>query len=84
MTPADLLAGADSPLVIADRGGLRFVLLNRPAARNALTRAMRADFARLLAEAEADDSVTALVLTGAGGCFSAGVDLKDRIPGAAP
>lgn len=61
---------------------MRFVVLNRPDARNALTRAMRVEFARLLLEADADAAVGAMVLTGAGGCFSAGVDLKDRVPGA--
>ncbi|PTR12572.1 MULTISPECIES: enoyl-CoA hydratase-related protein [unclassified Novosphingobium] len=81
---ADLLAGSVEPLVIADRGRIRFLVLNRPAARNALTRAMRADFARLLAEADVSADIDALVLTGAGGCFSGGVDLKDRIPGAPP
>jgi enoyl-CoA hydratase len=79
-----LLAGSTDPIVVADAGGIRFILLNRPAARNALTRAMRADFGRLLAEADGDETVSGLVLTGAGGTFSAGVDLKDRVPGAPP
>ena len=72
-----LLDGSDEPIVVADRERVRFVILNRPAARNALTRAMRADFARLLALADADPAIDALVLTGAGRCFSGGVDLKD-------
>ena len=80
----DLIAGADAPIVVADRARVRFIVLNRPAARNALTRAMRADFSGVLAAADADDGVDAVVLTGAGGCFSAGVDLKDRVPGAPP
>jgi len=80
----DLVDGSDAPIVIENRGCVHFVVLNRPAARNALTRAMRADFARILVEADADENVGALVLTGAGGCFSAGVDLKDRVPGAPP
>ncbi len=81
---SDLLNGAQAPLVVADRNAIRFVVLNRPAARNAMTRAMRADFAGILAEADRDDAVDAVILTGAGGCFSAGVDLKDRVPGAPP
>ena len=72
----DLIAGADAPIVVADRARVRFIVLNRPAARNALTRAMRADFSGVLAAADADDGVDAVVLTGAGGCFSAGVDLR--------
>jgi enoyl-CoA hydratase len=81
---AGLIAGTAEPIVVADVGEVRFVVLNRPQARNALTRAMRAEFAALMAEAERDEGVAALVLTGAGGVFSAGVDLKDRIPGAPP
>jgi enoyl-CoA hydratase len=81
---ADLLDGAEGPIVVADRQRVRFVILNRPPARNALTRAMRAEFAALLGRAEADPEVDALVLTGAGGCFCGGVDLKDRIEGAPP
>jgi enoyl-CoA hydratase len=83
-TIPELLGGSTDPLVIADRQRVRYIVLNRPTARNALTRAMRADFAALLAEAEADTAVDALVLTGAGQCFSAGVDLKDRLHGAPP
>lgn len=81
---ASLIAGSHAPLVVANREGIRFVVLNRPDARNALTRAMRADFAALMAATGEDDAVRAVVLTGAGDCFSAGVDLKDRIPGAPP
>ncbi len=71
-------------IVTTDHGTVRAVTLNRPQARNALTRAMRAEFAALLAEADADDAVEAVVLTGADHVFSAGVDLKDRVPGAPP
>lgn len=81
---ADLLAGEEEPIVVADRRRVRFVILNRPHVRNALTRAMRAEFAVRLGDADADSEVDALVLTGAGGCFSSGVDLKDRIGGAPP
>lgn len=74
---AALVGRAREPIVVADDGGIRYLILNRPEARNALTRAMRADFAGLLAAADADDRIEAVVLTGAGGCFSAGVDTKD-------
>lgn len=75
---AEMLAGDDDrPLVATDRGDVRFILFNRPAARNALTRDMRRDFARLLSEAEGDESVRVVVVTGTGGVFSAGVDIKE-------
>src|SRR3984957_20709916 len=66
------------PLVlIADHGPVRLLTLNRPQARNALSRDLiRASYAALT-EADADDSVRAVVLTGADPAFCAGVDLKE-------
>ena len=64
----DLLAS------VAD--GVLTLTLNRPAARNALSRAMLDGLARLLGEAEADPAIGAIVITGAGGAFCAGGDVK--------
>src|SRR6202171_3022955 len=66
------------PLVlIANHGAVRLLTLNRPQARNALSRDLiRATYAALT-EADADDSVRAVVLTGADPAFCAGVDLKE-------
>ena len=78
------IASTEAPIIVRDEGAVRLILLNRPHARNALTRAMRQEFAQHLAQADADAQISAVVLSGTGGCFSAGVDLKDRIAGAAP
>ena len=60
-----------------DRGAVRVLTLNRPAARNALSRDLiRAAYAALTA-ADVDDSVRAVVLTGTDPAFCAGVDLKE-------
>jgi enoyl-CoA hydratase len=66
------------PLVlIADHGAVRLLTLNRPKARNALSRDLiRATYAALT-EADAEESVRAVVLTGADPTFCAGVDLKE-------
>ena len=56
--------------------GVLTLTLNRPAARNALSRAMLDGLARLLGEAEADPAIGAIVITGAGGAFCAGGDVK--------
>jgi enoyl-CoA hydratase len=53
------------------------VTLNRPEARNALSRAMIAAVRAAVARAHADDDVAALVLTGADPAFCAGLDLKE-------
>lgn len=54
------------------------VTLNRPEAMNALSKALRADLAAAMREVAADDSIRAIVLTGAGErAFTAGLDLKE-------
>lgn len=61
----------------ADVGAVRILTLNRPESRNALNRELiRALYAALKA-ADADESVRAVVLTGADPAFCAGVDLKE-------
>jgi len=55
------------------------VVLDRPAARNALTAAMIADLGAALAEADADPAVAAVVLTGRDPAFCAGLDLTDLV-----
>ena len=56
--------------------GVLTLTINRPAARNALTKEMLEALAKQLANAEADDSVKCIVLTGAGAGFCAGGDVK--------
>jgi enoyl-CoA hydratase len=54
------------------------VTLNRPEAMNALSRALRAEFAAAMRGLAADDGIRAIVLTGAGErAFTAGLDLKE-------
>src|ERR1700736_4945125 len=66
------------PLVLAaDHGAVRLLTLNRPQARNALSRDLIRAAYTVLTEADADDSVRAVVLTGADPAFCAGVDLKE-------
>ncbi len=54
------------------------ITLNRPEARNALSQEMRVEFDHVLAEVrrKAGEEVKAVILTGAGGAFSAGGDVK--------
>jgi enoyl-CoA hydratase len=57
--------------------GVGIARLNRPEARNALSRALRTALDEAIADFQADDSVAAIVITGAGTAFSAGVDIKE-------
>jgi methylglutaconyl-CoA hydratase len=60
-------------------GGAVWVTLNRPDARNALSKAVNLELARLARELSDDPDVRAVVLTGAGdAAFCAGADLKER------
>ncbi|MER5767828.1 crotonase/enoyl-CoA hydratase family protein [Streptomyces sp. NPDC001985] len=61
----------------AHREGATLVLtMNRPAARNALSLPMLVGLHDGWLEADADDTIRSIVLTGAGGAFCAGMDLK--------
>jgi enoyl-CoA hydratase len=52
------------------------ITINRPAARNAINRDVATALSAALDRLEADDHLTSGVLTGAGGHFCAGMDLK--------
>jgi 2-(1,2-epoxy-1,2-dihydrophenyl)acetyl-CoA isomerase len=58
------------------RGGLLVLTMNRPEQRNALNPALCGALAQHLLSAAEDPDVRAVVLTGAGGTFSVGGDVK--------
>ena len=60
-----------------DDNGVRILTLNRPEVRNALSDPLREALLEALTAAKHDHSVRALVLTGSGGAFCAGLDLAD-------
>lgn len=66
---------------VVDRGPVRWLVVDRYERRNAWTFAMGAQLDRLLDEAAADPGVGALVVFGAGGAFSAGIDRADLASG---
>src|SRR5215831_6864019 len=57
--------------------GVATVTLNRPDKLNAWTAQMEKEVQAAMAQAEADDGVRVIVLTGAGRGFCAGADLQD-------
>ena len=57
-------------------GAVATISLNRPDSLNSFDAELRADLVSATDEARNDSAVRAVVLTGAGRCFSAGADLK--------
>jgi enoyl-CoA hydratase/carnithine racemase len=71
---------ADPPLVLAagpDDDGVAVITLNRPEKKNALSIALREEVIALLGPMAADEALKALIITGSGGSFSAGFDLRE-------
>jgi enoyl-CoA hydratase/carnithine racemase len=60
----------------SDERGVRTVTINRPESKNALTMPMRGVLADLMRDSHADPQVRAVVITGAGGTFCSGADVK--------
>lgn len=74
---------AGSNISVKTEAGITTLTFDRPAKRNALTRAMYEAAHAALEAARADASVRAIILTGRGDIFTAGNDLKDFLaPGA--
>ena len=67
----------DDILLIQTDERVRTLTLNRPESRNALSAALRDRFFTALAEAETDDDVDVVILTGTDPVFCAGLDLKE-------
>jgi enoyl-CoA hydratase len=64
--------------------GIAVLTINRPQARNAVNGAVASGIARAIGELDSRKDVSVLVLTGAGGTFSAGMDLKGFLSGDNP
>jgi 2-(1,2-epoxy-1,2-dihydrophenyl)acetyl-CoA isomerase len=69
----------DNPILVDRRAGYRVLTLNRPQRLNAFTIPMHQVLAAAVAEAEADQSCRALLITGTGRAFCTGQDLNERV-----
>ena len=74
---ADLETSHASSVLYEVRSAVALVTLNRPQALNSFTRQMHHDLWSALDLAEADSTIRALVITGAGRGFCAGADLSE-------
>jgi enoyl-CoA hydratase len=66
----------DQHCLVEQRGHVLIVTMNRPEARNALSGPMLAGMSAAWNRVDEDPEIRACVLTGAGGAFCAGADLK--------
>ena len=72
-------------LVLTERhDGVLTITINRPAQKNAINRSVAVQLASVLDQLDSDPSLSVGVLTGAGGTFSAGMDLKAFANGQTP
>jgi enoyl-CoA hydratase len=75
---------SDQPVLTERRDGVLLITLNRPEARNAVNLALAEGVAAALDDLDASDDVSVGILTGAGGGFCAGMDLKAFVSGERP
>ena len=67
-------------IITEDKGdGIRRIILNRPEKRNALSNSLRKELFSCLEEADQEQEVRVIVISGAGTCFSSGYDLSSVI-----
>ena len=69
----------DTVLSTLTGDGVRTLTLNRPGSLNAMNRALIADLARAVTDANACPATGAIVLTGAGRAFCAGDDRREHV-----
>jgi enoyl-CoA hydratase len=75
----------DQPAVLTERRDrVLIITLNRPEVRNAVNAALAEGIAAGLDELDSDDGLSVGILTGAGGFFSAGMDLGAFVKGESP
>jgi 2-(1,2-epoxy-1,2-dihydrophenyl)acetyl-CoA isomerase len=72
----DATPGSSDGLLIEQRGAVGWITLDRADVRNAITHGQRVALVATLSDWSADPAVRAVVITGSGGSFCAGADLR--------
>ncbi|PLW83088.1 enoyl-CoA hydratase [Kineobactrum sediminis] len=75
---------SDEPVLVEIKDGIMVVTLNRPQAKNAANRALAEGVAAAMDELDSNDDLRVAILTGAGGTFCSGMDLKAFVSGEVP
>jgi enoyl-CoA hydratase len=84
MSATDSAAVMSEPVLAERRGSVLLITLNRPEVRNSVNASLAAGVGGALDELDEDDGLSVGVLTGAGGFFSAGMDLGAFVKGESP
>lgn len=71
-------------VLVSTENGVMIVTINRPEARNAANRAVAEGIAAAMDELDSNDDIRVAILTGAGGTFCSGMDLKAFVTGEFP
>ena len=71
-------------VLTSEEDGILVVTINRPDAKNAMTKAAAEGIAAAMDRLDSDDSLRVGILTGAGGTFCSGMDLKGFLRGESP
>jgi len=74
----------DQAILTEDRDGILIITINRPDARNAVNGDVASGMAAALDRLDSEDDLRVGIVTGAGGYFSAGMDLKAFMQGQSP
>ncbi len=72
---------SDDDLLFDVKDHVAVITLNRPAQRNAINQAMSRNLTAFMERVREDDDIRVAIITGSGGAFSAGADLKERASG---
>jgi enoyl-CoA hydratase len=75
---------SEEAILTETREGVLIITINRPEARNAVNGGVATGMAAALDRLDAEDDLRVGVVTGAGGYFSAGMDLKAFVQGESP
>jgi enoyl-CoA hydratase len=70
---------ASENIIVETRGKVGLIRLNRPAALNALNRALMRELTAALDAFEADTAIACIVITGSDKAFAAGADIKEMV-----
>ena len=74
----------EQPVLVDVADGVMTVTLNRPKAKNAANKALAEGVAAAMDELDSNEDIHVAVLTGAGGTFCSGMDLKAFVTGELP